>query len=72
MTFYIDLCPADLVNMMRDPGNARNKHSSELIKNCIFFKKIETPKSCIKGNFHITYLNLKGLFFNIYLNRQSS
>lgn len=68
---YIDLCPTDLQNLMKDQNNIKNKYNDERrhIKNCIFFKKIETPNSGLKGNFHITYLPYKGLNFNIYFNR---
>lgn len=71
-TLYIDLCPADIQNLMREsvPTN-RQKYEDERrrIRNCIFFKKIGTPNSKICGNFHITYLHYQGLTFNVFLNR---
>ena len=70
---YIELSTVDLNKLIKDPLSHRSKSDDERIhiKNCIFYKKIETPNSHIKGSLYITFTIFKGLSFNIFLNKQS-
>ena len=71
LDFYIELDTKNINELIKETMRGRGfDDERKHIKNCIFFKKIETPSSGIKGNFHITYLAYKGLSFNVFLNSE--
>ena len=65
---YLELDTKQITDLIKESLKGKGfDDDRKFIKNCIFFRKIQTPVSSMKGNFHITYLAYKGLSLNVFL-----